>query len=171
MKALLMRLLEALLRSPMPTTPLPSIKQVPLRGDLATDPLLVSMISMHEGRRPMPYQDSVGILTIGVGRNLEANGLSEDEIDYLLSNDLRKAEAEANKYPWYEGLNTPRQMVVIDMIFNLGPAGFAKFQRTQASIARGDYAVAAKEMLESKWARQVGNRATRLAKIMETGSL
>jgi lysozyme len=132
---------------------------------------LIELLKRDEGVRLFPYRDTTGHWTIGAGRNLDANGLSMDEVDYLLANDIRKCEAEARKYPWFCELNDARQAVVLSMIFNLGPKGFAGFKNTIASIARGDYEDAASRMLQSKWATQVGNRALRLAAAMRTGVL
>jgi lysozyme len=130
---------------------------------------LIDILKRDEGVRLFPYKDTVGKWTIGCGRNLDDVGLSMDEVDYLLFNDIQKCEMEARKYPWFKGLNQTRKDVVLSMIFNLGPAGFAGFKNTIASIASGDYEDAASRMLRSKWASQVGNRAIRLAQMMRTG--
>jgi lysozyme len=130
---------------------------------------LVEMLKRDEGVRRFPYKDSVGLLTIGCGRNLEDVGLSDDEIDYLLFNDIQKCEIEARKYAWFKDLNETRRNVVLSMIFNLGPTGFAGFKNTIADIAVGNYEQAASRMLQSKWSSQVGNRAVRLAQMMRTG--
>lgn len=89
--------------------------------------------------------------------------LSDDEVDLLLSNDVARAEAEAQKYPWYTSLTPLRQNVIVNMIFNLGPTAYAGFHQTHAAIATGDYHLAAQCMLASKWATQVGHRANDLA--------
>jgi lysozyme len=130
---------------------------------------LVEMLKRDEGVRLFPYKDSVGILTVGCGRNLEDVGLSMDEVDYLLFNDIQKCEIEARKYAWFKDLNETRRNVVLSMIFNLGPTGFAGFRNTIADIAAGNYEQAASRMLQSKWSSQVGNRAVRLAQMMRTG--
>jgi lysozyme len=130
---------------------------------------LVSLLKRDEGVRLFPYRDTVGKWTIGAGRNLDDVGISPDEVDYLLRNDIRRAEVEARKYPWYAGLNEVRKAVILSMIFNLGAAGFAGFKNTHASIAAGNYEDAASRMLMSKWASQTGNRAIRLAQMMRTG--
>lgn len=125
----------------------------------------------------MPYLDTVGKLTWGVGRNLTDVPLSPDElamvaavIDRMLENDIKKAEGAAMAYSWYPGLSPVRKRVVLDMIFNLGPEGFSKFKATQAAIASGDYAKAAEQMLASRWASQVKGRAVRLTEMMKTGT-
>jgi lysozyme len=130
---------------------------------------LVDILKRDEGVRLFPYKDTVGKWTIGVGRNLDDVGISLDEAEYLLRNDIRKVEADARKYPWYAGLNDARKAVVLSMIFNMGAEGFAGFKNTIASIAAGNYEDAASRMLRSKWSSQVGNRAVRLAAMMRTG--
>jgi lysozyme len=132
---------------------------------------LVDLLKRDEGVRLFPYRDTVGKWTIGAGRNLSDVGLSMDEVEYLLANDIRRTEADARKYEWFDALDDARKNVVLSMIFNLGPKGFAGFKNTIASIARGDYEDAASRMLQSKWASQVGNRALRLAAAMRTGVL
>jgi lysozyme len=124
----------------------------------------------HEGLRLKPYRCTAGKLTIGVGRNLEDRGLRSDEALYLLDNDIEDVTTELEmKLPWVRRLDDVRRRVLIDMGFNMGVAGLLKFERTLLSIRQGDYALAAKQMLQSKWAEQVGLRATRLAHMMETG--
>ncbi|MCH8136115.1 MAG: glycoside hydrolase family protein [Proteobacteria bacterium] len=126
-------------------------------------------LTIHEGIRIKPYLDSVGKLTIGVGRNLDDTELSDDEVELMLNNDIERAAKNAERFSWWRELDSVRQMVVVDMLFNLGLAGFAKFRKTISFIGAGDYPKAAEEMLDSKWASQVGSRAVRLAKMMRTG--
>ena len=133
---------------------------------------LVEMIKSHEGVVKHAYADSRGYLTIGVGRLIDktlGGGLSDDEVDYLLANDIKRCQAEAETYEWFAGLNEPRQAVVISLLFNLGKPRFDFFKATQAAIAGGDYAGAAEEMLDSKWAVQVGKRAEDMAAQLYSG--
>lgn len=130
---------------------------------------LINMLTEHEGRRLKMYQDSEGIWTIGVGHNLEEKGISEAVCDLMLEEDLQESIAEANTFRWFADLNEPRQAVIIDMIFNLGLPRFKGFKKTIQFLENQLYQSAAKEMLDSKWARQVGARATRLSEIMRTG--
>jgi lysozyme len=128
-------------------------------------------VEWAEGRRAFPYEDSVGKLTVGVGRNLDDRGLSDDEIDLLLSNDQLIAYKEATGLPFFEGLDTVRQMVVVDMIFNMGFPRFSGFVKTIEHLFEGDYTRAALEMRDSKWYRQTGRRAKALVVAMHTGKL
>ena len=122
-----------------------------------------------EGLRLKPYTDTVGKLTIGVGRNLTDVGITEEEARYLLRNDIGRAETDARSFEWYAGLDAARQYVVMNMIFNMGLTRFRGFANTIKAIASGDYYDAARRMLQSKWAEQVGERAVRLAQTMRTG--
>ncbi len=128
-----------------------------------------AQLPIDEGKRSKPYKDSVGILTIGVGRNLE-KGLSEDEIALLLQNDIAEADAAARKvFPAFDSLTEPRKAVLVNLAFNLGQTRLAAFVNTLGAIADGRYDDAAQGMLNSKWADQVGARAQRLSKIMREG--
>lgn len=122
-----------------------------------------------EGVRAFPYEDTVGVITIGVGRNLEHVGLRKDEIDYLLSNDIDRVMDEAANLPYYSQLNEPRQLVILNMLFQLGLRRFKGFVRTNTALIEHDYATAAREMLDSRWARQTPRRARRLAAQMKSG--
>lgn len=123
-----------------------------------------------EGVRAFPYTDTVGKLTIGVGRNLTDRGLRPDEISFLLRNDVDEALDEMDRaFPWAKGMTGPRQRALANMLFNLGLAKLKGFKRTLGAMERGDYAMAAVGMRASLWAKQVGARAERLAAMMERG--
>ena len=131
---------------------------------------LKQQIRMHEGVEYKVYLDTKGISTIGVGRNLEGRGLSADEVDYLLGNDLDICVDELNKsFKWYAGLDDIRKRVLVDMAFNLGMPRLKGFVKMLEEIKKENWSEAAIEMLESRWADQVGNRASRLSEMMETG--
>lgn len=118
----------------------------------------------HEGLRLKPYRDTVGVLTIGYGRNLDANGIRYAEAELMLQNDVEEVlEAVSKALPWFGSLDEDRQAILVNMAFNLGLAGLLGFNNTLAEIEAGRYDEAAARMLESKWATQVGNRAKELA--------
>ena len=122
-----------------------------------------------EGWRVKPYTDSVGKLTIGVGWNLSDNGIPEEIINRLMDIGIAQAESTLDAIiPDWRGLSDVRQRVLINMAFNLGGrlAGFARFL---AAVKTSDWQTAADEMLESKWAHQVGTRSARLAEMMRSG--
>ena len=131
---------------------------------------LEDMLIRHEDLRLKPYRDTVGKLTIGVGRNLDDVGISEDEALLLLDSDIQKAKQGAASFPWFPSLDEVRQDVVIDMIFNMGLTRFSGFKNMIAAIARQDYVAASEEMMKSTWATQVGQRSIELSAMMKTGS-
>jgi lysozyme len=111
---------------------------------------LIEELKRDEGVKFKPYHCSADKLTIGVGRNLEDVGISEAESDFLLANDIRKR-------------------VMINMCFNLGLSRLLNFKKFLAAMEAADWEEAAVQMLDSKWARQVGPRATRLKDMMVEG--
>ena len=123
----------------------------------------------HEGLRLKPYLDTEGILTIGVGRNLDDRGISESEALHLLDNDINEVYAECSQFDWFETLCEVRQDTVANMVFNLGISRFKGFRKTIKAIQGHAFTEAAREMMDSKWARQVGRRARELAFQMRTG--
>ena len=130
---------------------------------------LREQLKRDEGVVLTPYRDSVGKLTIGVGRNLDDVGISQAEADFLLDNDIDRTRFSIlDRAPWANSLSECRQAVVVNMVFNLGIGGFLKFKNTIAALKRGAWETAARGMLDSKWATQVGPRAHRLAKQMRT---
>ena len=131
---------------------------------------MVRQLRLHEGERLKPYRDTVGKLTIGVGRNLDDCGISAQESAILLANDIGDMERELQRaLPWVARLDEVRARVLVDMAFNLGIVGLLNFKRTLAAVEAGDYQQAATMMLDSKWAKQVGGRAERLSRMMLTG--
>lgn len=134
---------------------------------------LKQQLLREEGSESCAYQDTRGFWTIGVGRLIDArkgDGLSQDEIEYLLDNDIKKITEQVHKFlPWVSKLNEPRQAVLIGMAFQMGLRGLLGFKRTLGSIEDGQYFEAAVEMLQSEWAKQTPERAHRLATQMETG--
>ncbi|MBT60438.1 MAG: lysozyme [Euryarchaeota archaeon] len=119
------------------------------------------MLVRHEGLRLHAYKCSEGYLTLGVGRNLDANGISEDEAMYILDNDIKRVQEELDRN-WGSWRTFPEKarMVCIDMCFQLGISGFMGFRRTRALMEMGMWLEASEEMLDSLWARvQTPNRA------------
>ena len=132
---------------------------------------LASRIKQHEGRRFKPYQDIVGVWTVGYGRNMDAIPFSQDEIDLMFKNDLRRARDGAETFFVYSQLNQARREVLIEMIFQLGLVGVSKFKRFLAAATKEDWSTAAKEMLDSKWFRQTPGRAKELSETFERGGV
>jgi lysozyme len=136
---------------------------------------LYNQLVLNEGKKNKPYEDTVGKTTIGIGRNLDDVGLSEDEIQYLWMNDIKRVEGDLDKHlSWWRGLDVIRQRVMIDLCFNMGIGneqhGLRSFRNTLEAVRTGHYREAAAGLLSSKWAKQVKGRAIKLASMMETGN-
>ena len=134
---------------------------------------LLQQLRIEEGSVPHAYQDHLGFWTIGVGRLIDqrkGGGLSPDEVDYLLTNDVARFTREVrDALPWFDELDEVRQAVLVGMAFQMGTAGLMGFKKTLAEIQAGRYAAAGGMMLQSLWAQQTPERAMRLAKQMGTG--
>jgi lysozyme len=125
-----------------------------------------AQLRRDEGDRERPYRDSVGVLTIGVGHNLE-RGLSQAIRDAIFEEDLAEARRVCGRLiPRWLALSEPRQGAFLNMAFNLGEDRLSKFKRMLEAVARDDWDRVAEEMLASHWAQQVGDRAIRLARQM-----
>ena len=145
----------------------------------------------HEGMVLTVYQDTLGIDTIGIGRNLKDRGISKEELDYmdipsmaivyehgiteadaryLAMNDIKIVEDELCRvHPCVNDLDAVRQLILMDMAFNMGVPRLCKFKRMWNAIHEGKFAIASIEMLDSRWAAQVGKRATKLSTAMKDG--
>lgn len=132
--------------------------------------LLTENLMRHEGLRLNPYKDTVGKVTIGYGRNLDDKGISKTEAAFLLSNDIRETIDEAKfLFPFLENLTENRQYVICNMLFNLGRSRLMGFRKMIEALEKGNYLEASQQMLDSRWATQVGDRARELAALMEVG--
>lgn len=133
---------------------------------------LKNLLILDEGLKLLPYTDTVGKITIGCGRNLTDVGISSIEANMLLDNDLNRVINECfDNFPWFNQLCDARQNVIASLTFNLGLEGIKAFSKMLAAVAAKNYDEAANQMLLSKWAGQVGARATRLAEMMRDGSV
>lgn len=129
------------------------------------------LLIKHELIKLKPYRCSSGFLTIGVGRNLDSRGITSDEALFLLNNDINQTKIECYQHfqDWYPCLSSVRQDVIINMVFNIGIPSLLQFKRMIKALKKRDYNEASKEMLDSKWARQVTIRADELSLMMKTG--
>jgi len=133
---------------------------------------LIKTLKRHEGYRKHPYVDSVGVLSVGIGRNLKDVGISELEAETLLMHDIEIATEDAMKiFDDFTEIDSVRQEVIVNMIFNLGAERFSGFRKTIQYIKEKDYENASREMLNSKWAKQVGPRAMELSEMMRSGEI
>jgi len=131
---------------------------------------LQSQLIRDEGVRLKIYQDTVGKWTIGVGRNLSDDGISQSEAMMLLSNDIAATgKALQTAIPWSMALDDVRLGALTNMAFNMGVGGLLQFKNFLAAMQQGNWTEARNQMLDSKWAEQVGSRAQRLAIQVETG--
>ena len=150
-----------------------------LRGEI------VNRLLLEEGMILKPYKCPAGFLTIGVGRNLETNpltpkelqrvgdvtkGITPDEAIFLLKNDIMRCQDELTKnISWFYQLDDERQYALLDMCFNMGIKKLLGFKKMLNAMFIGDWRGAAKECLNSKYALDVGKRAVRIARLIETG--
>lgn len=152
----------------------------PASGGIQPDPQLVEQLKIDEGLRVVAYQDTVGVWTIGYGHTGPEvkRGLTwtREKAEAVLVEDILEHNAQlAEALPWIGSLDPVRRRVLQNMAFNLGVGsaatgkGLLGFKNTLEFVRTGQYDKAADGMLASKWARQVGNRAVRLAKQMRTG--
>lgn len=125
---------------------------------------LISDLILDEGIRLKPYHDTVGKLTIGIGRNLDDVGITLDEAKYLVENDIARVQMELdNRLRWWRDMPEPCQRALANMAFNLGLPRLLGFSKMLNALEQRQWVQAAEEALDSKWADQVGDRAKRIA--------
>lgn len=145
----------------------------------------LSQLKRHEGEvrdldgLHVAYACPAGRLTIGYGHNLDdnpvpglsgASHISDEEAETLLRQDCIAIASRLDAViPWWRNLSAPRQAVLLNMAFNIGVRGLLRFVRMLEAVQREDWERARAEMLNSRWARQVGRRAPELAAQMLTG--
>lgn len=131
---------------------------------------LLASLEKHEGYRDKAYQDTEGVWTIGYGTNLQELRIDEWLARRWLLEDMEEAKRAAKRFPEYRDLDTQvRREVFVEMVYNMGPGRVAGFRNMLSAIRRQDWDDAANEMLDSRWARQVGRRAKTLAGLMQAG--
>ena len=133
---------------------------------------LIEQLKRHVGVRTHAYQCTANMTTVGVGRNIDEDGglgLSVDEIEFLLKNDIKRCKQELITLPWFPEIDSVRQDALINLCFNLGITRLLGFKNALNAMSVGDYEKAAEEFLDSRWAVQVGNRALDVAHMIRTG--
>ena len=131
---------------------------------------LEEQLIRHEGYRDRPYEDSVGVLTIGIGHNLEAHPVKKEIIMEWFREDITEAVEELMRaYPWVGDIKQERREVFINMVFNLGLPRFSGFRKMLKHAEKGEWEEAADQALDSKWAKQVGGRAIELSYQLRSG--
>ena len=133
---------------------------------------LAEDVKRAEGLRLKPYTDTVGKVTIGYGRNLTDVGLSQQEVDLLFKNDLNTALRQCWGEPFWPHVadHDARARAMVELRFNLGVGKLRGFRKAIAALIVNDFATAANEFLDSAWARQVGDRANRIAAQIRDGT-
>jgi lysozyme len=131
--------------------------------------LLVDHLIWAEAEKLDLYKDSVGILTIGVGHNIEEKGISRAVSRQILKEDITSVLSDCAMLTYWTALDPVRQLVIADMVFNLGLSRFLNFKNLNKALLIQDYNLAAAEMVDSRWYRQVGRRAVKLHEAMITG--
>lgn len=122
-----------------------------------------------EAEKLFPYRCSAGKLTIGVGRNLDDRGITQEESRFLLENDIAIVLKDCENLDYWDDLDPVRKLVIADMVFNLGYSRFLRFVKLNAAMRIKDYTLAALEMKDSQWYKQVGRRAWKLREAMLSG--
>ena len=131
---------------------------------------LIEQLKIHEGMKLKPYKCTAGKLTIGIGRNLEDVGISMEEANMLLRHDIQEATRQLlHAFPWMGEFNDARISAMINFTFNVGIGTVKKFENTLSYMQSGEWDKAADEMMDSRWARQVGNRAIEVTDQIRTG--
>ena len=130
---------------------------------------LEDWIKLHEGFKNHYYLDTMGKMSIGYGRNLTDRGISRAEADFMLTNDILMCKQELAAFDWYYGQPPNVKDALVNMCYNLGLTKLLKFKKMIAALAKHDYTQAAIEALDSRWARQVHDRATDIAVMMREG--
>jgi lysozyme len=131
---------------------------------------LTADLIRDEGLKLKPYTDTVGKLTIGIGRNLTDRGISRQEALVLARNDVDAAAAELDRFaPWWRSASEARRRALLNMTFNMGWPRVSGFAAMLAALQAGDYGAAADAALDSVWARQVGARALRVSELIRRG--
>lgn len=131
---------------------------------------LIETLRRQEGVKNTLYKCTSDKWTIGVGRNLEDVGLSDEEIDYLLENDIERTEELLDEYmDWWRDLDSVRQEAMVNFVFNVGIGTAQKFKKAMAALQEQDYDTAADEMMDSNWSKQVGQRAVEVTEMIRTG--
>lgn len=130
---------------------------------------LVDWIKHHEGYRRYVYKCPADVLTVAYGRNLETVGISPEEAEYLLNNDIVRCVEQIERYIWFTHQPRGVKDALINMCFNLGITRLLGFKRMIAALAINDYRTAALEALDSRWAKQVPERAKDVACMIREG--
>ena len=131
---------------------------------------LATELTFDEGKRKRIYTDTVGKITGGVGRNLTDRDFSEDEIQLMLKNDINMVcDQLDNTLPWWKQMTERRMRALANLTFNMGITTLLTFKNSLTLLRDGKYDAAADAFMDSKWAKQVGTRASRVTQMIREG--
>lgn len=135
--------------------------------------VLQALLRKHEGEKLTLYLDTKGIPTIGVGRNLRDKGISREESEILLGNDIAEHYDDLLRaFGWFQSLDPVRQIALIDFHFNVGSGGILRSPKMLACLGAHNFLGAAQELLDGPWASQVGKiRSGDIAGMLKTGTV
>jgi lysozyme len=130
---------------------------------------LKDWIKTCEGYHSHPKPNLLGKVTIGFGRDINSNGISQEESEWLFDNDFERCEKEIESFSWYDDQPQNVQDALMNMCFSLGIRGLLSFVKMIDALNKKDYTKAAIEVLDSQWAKQVGQRAQDVAVMIRQG--
>jgi lysozyme len=123
---------------------------------------LKAMLIKNEGIELKPYFCTSNKITIGVGRNLSDNGITKQEADTLLTNDMDNVFADLDRnIPFWKSMPYNVRLALADLCFNLGIRKLCKFSKMLEALEERDFELAGAELLDSRYAQQVKKRADR----------
>ena len=132
--------------------------------------IVTEQLKIDEGVRLMPYKDSVGKLTIGVGRNLTDDGISEDEMELLLKNDVNHAGVTAAfLFNFTDEISDARKAALCNLAFNLGEKTLSTFKTFIDFVLARNWPAAADDLIQTRYATEVGPRAQRICNTLRSG--
>lgn len=137
-----------------------------MKEELYTE--LSNHIKEYEGFSRLVYECTSGYATIGYGRNVEQMGISKEEADVMLNNDIAQCLKELRGIMnRFDELPDKAQLVLVDMCYNLGLSKLLNFENMLDAIDAGNWDKASQELLDSKYAKQVKRRATRNYELLQ----
>lgn len=135
----------------------------------------MQMTKNFEGYSPQLYKCPAGYLTIGYGRNIEQRGISKEEAEFMFQNDYNDALRNLQSLLVSKGIKVEDVhkdvfYALTDMMFNMGYDRLSKFKKLFSELKKGSYEGVAREMKNSKWYTQVGDRSKKLVEIVQKSS-
>lgn len=142
--------------------------------------MIHNLLEYEEGYREKPYLCSEGYPTIGIGKRIGRKGDNVKRFDFTcpksvayawLDEELKSISAELNKHLWFTNLSDDRRCIVVSMAYQMGLSGLFKFKNMIKHLSNENYERAAKEALNSRWAKQTPQRANRHTEVLKNNNL